>query len=228
MVGPGWISGKPEFEPDGITCQFPPHDAVALRRVCEEQLPVVSPVVCELGCWTGRSTSIIAGVVYPRGGTLFSVDWFRGSMGAGTDIDAVDVPILQVFANNMMVQGFPPNVMVMHNDTAAGFIKDGVLDMVFIDSDHRYSAVCKDIQCWVRKVKPGGIIAGHDFEFTLTELQNNGFGDIDLRTFGEMEYSKPAGMRVGLHTGVIRAVTDYWPEDRIHKEWETSIWWVRV
>jgi Methyltransferase domain len=34
---------------------------------------------------------------------------------------------------------------------------------VVIDGDHRYEAVQADIQAWRPKVKPGGILAGHDY-----------------------------------------------------------------
>jgi hypothetical protein len=39
---------------------------------------------------------------------------------------------------------------------------DGTLDFVFIDADHQYASVRRDIDAWLPKVKPGGIIAGHD------------------------------------------------------------------
>eukprot|EP00392_Amoebophrya_sp_AT5.2_P011852 g11942.t1 len=37
-----------------------------------------------------------------------------------------------------------------------------VFDLVFIDSDHSYGSVRKDIQRFARMVKRGGILAGHD------------------------------------------------------------------
>ena len=37
------------------------------------------------------------------------------------------------------------------------------LDYVFIDGDHRYNAVAVDIVEWSRIVRPGGIVAAHDF-----------------------------------------------------------------
>jgi predicted O-methyltransferase YrrM len=42
-------------------------------------------------------------------------------------------------------------------------VADQSLDMVFIDADHSEAAVREDIEGWLPKVKPGGIIAGHDY-----------------------------------------------------------------
>jgi predicted O-methyltransferase YrrM len=39
----------------------------------------------------------------------------------------------------------------------------GCLDMVFIDADHKYEIVIADIRAWLPKVKPGGILCGHDY-----------------------------------------------------------------
>ncbi len=41
--------------------------------------------------------------------------------------------------------------------------EDGSLDFVFIDGDHSFESVSKDIAAWLPKVRPGGIIAGHDY-----------------------------------------------------------------
>ncbi len=46
---------------------------------------------------------------------------------------------------------------------AAKMFKDRSLDFVFIDADHNYESVKVDIAAWRSKVKPGGILAGHDY-----------------------------------------------------------------
>lgn len=42
-------------------------------------------------------------------------------------------------------------------------IADESLDFVYIDGDHTYNFVMLDIILWTRKVRPGGIVSGHDF-----------------------------------------------------------------
>lgn len=40
------------------------------------------------------------------------------------------------------------------------------LDFVYIDGNHSYDAVMEDITLWEPKVRPGGILAGHDYNKT--------------------------------------------------------------
>lgn len=42
-------------------------------------------------------------------------------------------------------------------------VSDNSLDFIFIDADHSYKSVVRDIQDWKPKVKKGGYITGHDW-----------------------------------------------------------------
>jgi hypothetical protein len=42
-------------------------------------------------------------------------------------------------------------------------VADGSLDCVFVDGDHRYSAVIADLNFWWKKVRSGGQMLGDDF-----------------------------------------------------------------
>ena len=59
-------------------------------------------------------------------------------------------------------------VMRFYSADAAPMIKDESLDFVYIDGNHAYTDLDKpgirqDLHLWVPKVKPGCMIAGHDF-----------------------------------------------------------------
>lgn len=56
----------------------------------------------------------------------------------------------------------------LHADSleAARLFDDGTLDLVFLDSDHTFEHVSKEIRLWLPKVKPGGILCGHDYDQT--------------------------------------------------------------
>lgn len=46
---------------------------------------------------------------------------------------------------------------------AAKDVADGSLDFVYLDGNHSFENVAMDIAAWSRKVRNGGIIAGHDY-----------------------------------------------------------------
>ena len=58
-----------------------------------------------------------------------------------------------------------PNVCI-HRQTsleAAAAFGDESVDWVFVDGDHRYSAVLADMDTWWRTLKPGGVLCGDDY-----------------------------------------------------------------
>lgn len=59
---------------------------------------------------------------------------------------------------------FPGRVeeLRMSSASAVDLIPDGI-DLLFIDGDHEYSAVKRDIELYVPKVRSGGIVSGHDY-----------------------------------------------------------------
>ena len=51
----------------------------------------------------------------------------------------------------------------MTSEEAAPQVPDASLDFVYIDGDHRFDFVMLDLLLWTRKVRPKGVIAGHDY-----------------------------------------------------------------
>ena len=42
-------------------------------------------------------------------------------------------------------------------------VGDNTLDFVYIDGSHDFLNVAQDLHYWTKKVRPGGIVAGHDY-----------------------------------------------------------------
>ena len=57
-------------------------------------------------------------------------------------------------------------------------IKDSIADLIFIDADHSYESVKKDIEKYSPKLKVGGLLTGHDIDYpgvnrAVTEVIKN-------------------------------------------------------
>lgn len=52
----------------------------------------------------------------------------------------------------------------MRSASSASLVPDGSLDLVYIDGGHDYETVLSDLLVYPAKVRPGGIIAGHDYK----------------------------------------------------------------
>ena len=49
------------------------------------------------------------------------------------------------------------------SNKAHQLLPDACFDFVFIDADHNYYAVYRDLLNYRRKVRPGGLLCGHDY-----------------------------------------------------------------
>ena len=58
---------------------------------------------------------------------------------------------------------FNCKLMKSFSADAVGKFDDKSLDFVYIDSNHKYEYIIQDLTLWSKKVKPGGIVAGHDY-----------------------------------------------------------------
>lgn len=124
----------------------------------------------EIGVWFGKSLAAMASYCKNRKVQFHAVDTFRGSQNQ-PELQRVAQhnggSILAAFLKNMKMCGVTNlRVIESESDVAAQQFSDGQLDAAFIDADHSFEAVRKDIDAWLPKVKPGGILAGHDVNET--------------------------------------------------------------
>ena len=82
-------------------------------------------------------------------------------------------------------------VLQMTSEEASKRFKDASIDIVYIDGDHRYEAVKKDIELWMPKLKDDGILSGHDFAYqSVLRAINNAVGCRVDRLFDDSSWVK--------------------------------------
>jgi len=73
--------------------------------------------------------------------------------------------------HNIKYSGFKNKAKIIEKDSlvAVNDFKDNSLDFVFLDSYMNKNECKLDLESWYKKVKIGGIFAGHDFELNIIQ-----------------------------------------------------------
>jgi hypothetical protein len=133
----------------------------------------------EVGSWMGRSAASMAESIRDQGKLIRfdCVDTWKGSEYGShpAKVAAMETTLDQQFRFNLRRFGLWPYVNQVDASSveAASTYEDESLDMVMLDADHRTEAVLADLDAWMPKLKPGGVICGHDAtnEMVLLALQ---------------------------------------------------------
>ena len=107
----------------------------------------------EIGSDLGESTCIFAG--YGIFDKVYAIDtWF-------------DQERHDIFLKNSKIYPDIITPMKISSREAADNWSCGDVDAIYIDANHAYDYVLSDIDSWSKKVKKGGIIAGHDYSMEV-------------------------------------------------------------
>lgn len=127
--------------------------------------------VAEIGVWFGRSLIHLAQHCKRLGKRVkfYAVDTFKGESNQKEHEATVKLcggSIRPHFEANLKRCGVSDMVKIIESDSALGAacVDDKSLAFCFVDAAHDYASVKRDIAAWLPKVKPGGIIAGHDIQ----------------------------------------------------------------
>lgn len=137
-------------------------------RHAVDQLPTTS-IVVEVGAWRGKSTCCLASMVKDSGKDvkLYAVDTWEGSdeIEHKRIIEALPTTLYDDFVGNLKMCGALDSVvpLKMTSVEASKKFSDRSIDFVMIDGSHDYDSVRADIEHWLPKIKPGGVIAGDDY-----------------------------------------------------------------
>lgn len=131
----------------------------------------------EIGVWSGDLSSDILEFMKPE--SLLLVDpWFISpdfleelkSVNAGEHMQKQEY---FDFLHNHVCERFKnvPTVRVLRALSVDGArqIEDESLDWVYVDGSHKEEYVYEDLVSWLPKIRPGGILCGHDYLFREVE-----------------------------------------------------------
>lgn len=145
------------------------------QRIYDEAIDRVKgpAVFVEVGSFKGRSTAYLAEEIKRRQKPIkfYACDTWTGTPGhkfLGEQVAAAGGSTFPIWRDNMQRAGVASYVEALPTSSpaaAAGFA-DGSIDFVWIDGDHSAAAVEADILAWWTKLKPGGIMAGHDIDMS--------------------------------------------------------------
>jgi len=172
--------------------------------------------VIEVGSWMGASTCFLAagigraatGVRAEAGATrseetqkvgrVFAVDNFQGLSLCGEDVAWYQrhfrklgmTSTLDKFRANGEALGLSRYMEPVVSDSlaAAEQLREmrGSVDLIFIDGDHSYEGCCADIEAWLPFLKPGGVMAFHDFGSRASGVTQAIFETIKAGRFAEI------------------------------------------
>lgn len=134
-----------------------------------------NPVVVNIGA--GSGTSGLAFMEVRNDITLYTID-----------ITNHDSPFGSLYSERELFksEGYPKDGQTwqqIHGDSKS-VGKDwqyGPVDMVFIDGDHSYEGCKGDIEAWSPHIKPGGILAIHDYDKDTAYARLAMIGQYDLK-----------------------------------------------
>lgn len=134
----------------------------------------VEPIV-ELGAWKGRSAAVFASALRWKKSNdkILSIDTFEGSEehqvgGKYHDEATVDpqsgrINFFPIFIENLEKRDLMAWVDARRTDSAAA-AKDfsGEVGLLFVDADHRYESISRDLDAWIPKLSDRGTVVLHD------------------------------------------------------------------
>ena len=134
----------------------------ALKK-CIDSLP--DGAIC-INIGAGFGTSGLAFIESKNVARLYTIDKFALESENGLGALEIEKRVFKEFGYDEDPRYYP-----VHRDSySAGITWSAmyeyigeVVDMVFIDGDHSYEQVKKDIGAWLPNIKKGGIIAFHDY-----------------------------------------------------------------
>lgn len=126
----------------------------------------------EIGVYKGKSTCYMLEKIRESGKEIYF-----------SAIDNFSMSPMQEAASNIYQCGFGGGelfeLISEESDKAAKKFSNKSVSFLFIDGDHEYNAVVKDLEAWLPKMENGATIAGHDYQYVKNAVEEV-LGDVQV------------------------------------------------
>jgi predicted O-methyltransferase YrrM len=139
--------------------RIPTHLTIEEREFLfdKAQSPASGSIIAEIGSYLGASACFLAAGGGSRLSKLYCIDtWENDAMSEGP-WDTFDRFQKNTAMFNHVLVPFRGNSVEMAKRL------NGPVDLLFVDADHSYDAVARDLQAYLPKLKTGGLLILHDY-----------------------------------------------------------------
>ena len=172
--------------------------------------------IIEVGTFSGIATEIML-QSQPEGGEVITIDTFEGTPDTATA--QLDPGVCVAKAMSRLAR-FGSRVKIIKGESldVARKIEDGSADLVFLDAGHAYQSVKADILAWLPKVKPSGLMSGHDYDKAALSSSK-------WWMWTHKDEDCVAGANI--HCGVTLAVDESFERVSLAPNFFSSLWWAK-
>lgn len=122
-------------------------------------------IFVEIGTWKGQSAVYMAEKIKESGKNInfYTIDNFKNFDGYDNDEDVKNGNVFETYSRNIEPVKNYIHTIIGDSKKVHEKFSENSIDFLFLDGDHTYKGVKKDLESWIGKIKRGGIIAGHDY-----------------------------------------------------------------
>jgi hypothetical protein len=127
----------------------------------KNEIDIIAPkggIMAEIGSFAGETMGLFG----PLFNQVYAVDLWDDKAILGISSPEQPADIERRF--DSAIKGHP-NISKIKGDSAksAEGFPDKYFDFVYIDACHEYEQALADIRAWMPKIRPNGVLAGHDY-----------------------------------------------------------------
>jgi len=136
---------------------------------CDEIIPEINKigseiVGVEIGVWDGKNIEALLQRC-PNIKKMYGIDPYKAYGNYLLYRDEAFLAPLRIEAIQRIAElGARAELIELPSAEAVNRFEDESVNFVFIDGNHSFETVYEDLHIWYKRLKPGGIFSGHDFD----------------------------------------------------------------